>query len=33
MLTIDNLKLYGANTEEEIQRCLGNESFYHTANN
>ena len=28
MLTMENLKTYGANTEEGLARCLGNESFY-----
>ena len=28
MLTIDNLKEFGANTEEGLARCLNNEGFY-----
>ena len=28
MLTIDNLKSLGANTEEGLARCLGKEDFY-----
>ena len=28
MLTIDNLKAYGANVEEGISRCLDDEEFY-----
>ena len=28
MLTIDKLKEFGANTEEGLQRCFGNETFY-----
>ena len=28
MLTIDNLKAAGANTEEGLARCLGKEDFY-----
>jgi len=28
MLTIDNLKEYGANVEEGLGRCLNNEAFY-----
>ena len=27
-MTIDELKAYGANTEEGLQRCLNNEGFY-----
>lgn len=27
-MTIDQLKAYGANTEEGLQRCLNNEGFY-----
>ena len=28
MLTIDALKEYGANTDEGLKRCFGNEGFY-----
>ena len=28
MLTIEKLKEYGANVEEGLQRCMGNEDFY-----
>ena len=28
MLTIDALKAFGANTEEGLGRCFGNEAFY-----
>ena len=28
MLTIDTLNAYGANTEEGLTRCLGNEGLY-----
>lgn len=28
MLTIDKLKEYGANIEEGLERCMGNEAFY-----
>ena len=28
MLTIDNLKSLGANTDEGLARCLGKEDFY-----
>ena len=28
MLTIDNLKMLGANTDEGLARCLGKEDFY-----
>ena len=28
MITIDALKKFGANTEEGIARCMGNEEFY-----
>ena len=28
MLTIDTLKAYGANVDEGITRCMGNEQFY-----
>ncbi len=28
MITVDNLKKFGANTEEGIARCMGNEQFY-----
>ena len=27
-MTIDDLKAYGANTEEGLRRCLNNEAFY-----
>ena len=27
-MTIDELKTYGANTEEGLRRCMNNESFY-----
>ena len=27
-MTIDELKAYGANTAEGLQRCMNNESFY-----
>ena len=27
-MTIDDLKRFGANTEEGIKRCMGNEAFY-----
>ena len=27
-MTVDELKIYGANTEEGLRRCLNNESFY-----
>ena len=30
MLTIDALKEYGANVEEGLSRCFGDESFYFT---
>lgn len=28
MLTIESLKEFGANTEEGLQRCMGNEGLY-----
>lgn len=28
MLTLEKLRQYGANTEEGLARCMGNESFY-----
>ena len=28
MLTVENLKKYGANTEEALQRCMNNEALY-----
>ena len=28
MLNIEKLKLFGANTEEGLQRCMNNEAFY-----
>ena len=28
MLTIEKLKEFGANTEDGVGRCMGNESFY-----
>ena len=28
MLTIDALKQFGANTDEALTRCMGNEEFY-----
>ena len=28
MLTIDVLKAYGADTEDGLKRCMGNEAFY-----
>ena len=28
MLTIEKLKEYGANVDEGLQRCMGNEDFY-----
>lgn len=28
MLTVDDLKKFGANTEEGIGRCMGDEGFY-----
>ena len=28
MLSIDKLKEYGADTEEALKRCMGNETFY-----
>ncbi len=28
MLTIDALKQFGANTDEALTRCMGNEGFY-----
>lgn len=28
MLTIDALKKFGANTDEGLSRCMGNEAFY-----
>ena len=28
MLTIDALRAYGANTDEALARCFGNEAFY-----
>ena len=28
MLTIENLKALGANTDEGLARCLGKEDFY-----
>ena len=28
MVTIEKLKEYGANTEEALKRCFGNEAFY-----
>ena len=28
MLSIDTLKNYGADTEEALKRCMGNEAFY-----
>lgn len=28
MITIDNLKKFGANTDEALQRCMGNEALY-----
>lgn len=27
-MTVDDLKRFGANTEEGIHRCMGNENFY-----
>ena len=27
-MTIDDLKTYGANTEEGLKRCMNNEGFY-----
>ena len=27
-MTVDDLKTYGANTEEGLRRCMNNESFY-----
>ncbi len=27
-MTIDDLKRFGANTEEGLHRCMGNEAFY-----
>ena len=27
-MTIDDLKRFGANTEEGLHRCMGNENFY-----
>ena len=28
MITIDELKQFGANTDEGVARCMGNEEFY-----
>lgn len=28
MLTIDTLRAFGANVDEGLQRCMGNEAFY-----
>ena len=28
MITIESLKIFGANTEEGIARCMGNEALY-----
>ena len=28
MVTVENLRAYGANVEEGLTRCLNNESFY-----
>ncbi len=28
MFTIEKLKTYGANTDEALTRCMGNEAFY-----
>lgn len=28
MLTLESLKQYGANVEEGLSRCMGNEAFY-----
>lgn len=28
MITIDNLRIYGANVDEGVSRCLNDESFY-----
>ena len=28
MMTLDDLAAYGANTEEGLARCMGNEDFY-----
>lgn len=28
MLTVDALREYGANVEEGLERCMGNEAFY-----
>ena len=28
MLTIENLRAWGANTEEALRRCMNNEAFY-----
>lgn len=28
MLTVENLKAFGANVEEGLQRCMNNEAFY-----
>lgn len=28
MITIDKLKQFGANTDEGVARCMGNEEFY-----
>lgn len=28
MITIENLKKYGANVDEALQRCVGNEALY-----
>ena len=27
-MTVDDLKRFGANTEEGLKRCMGNEAFY-----
>ncbi len=27
-MTVNDLKIYGANTEEGLKRCMNNESFY-----
>ena len=27
-MTVNDLKTYGANTEEGLRRCMNNESFY-----
>ena len=28
MITVENLKKFGANTEEALNRCMGNEMLY-----